>query len=312
MCKTFKHDSIYFNSSILFISINQHSNECSHLFIIIVGSDEDDELKNKKSSKNNSSPRNGSGWNDDHTTLDNFADKRKKQLTYSEEQFFDVIRMRTAEVKVAQIRVEKFARRLWFNKDYRNDKQLSKLTNINILSKLCQWFFQSLSKRLIIIDTINEKKGFELLSNSHMMKIKGEILERQNDISLHELNTFENNILTQVWYNKKMLSPIERKDRFLYYEKIKKSYNNIELLYKQSYDLFMLARKTERLGRMMLPRLQLSIFICNNIWLKVAAARTKESLMEKEDIKSIKLALVGPSGVYFIHSIIQSFIHSIY
>lgn len=69
-------------------------------------------------------------------TTDEFGNllfKVHHQLTLAERQFFDVVRMRTAEVKMAQVRVEKFSRRVWTSLEVRFDKDLRKLSSIKIL-----------------------------------------------------------------------------------------------------------------------------------------------------------------------------------
>lgn len=53
-------------------------------------------------------------------------------LTPSEQQFFDIIRMRTAEVKVAQIRAERLARHLWTSRHIKKDPRLHKLVSIKV------------------------------------------------------------------------------------------------------------------------------------------------------------------------------------
>ena len=82
----------------------------------------------------------------DETVMDPTA---VMELLSSEEQFFDVLRMRTMETHTARGRAEGFARRLWQSKALRSDPQLSKLTGINIIAPLTRWLFQAICKRLV-------------------------------------------------------------------------------------------------------------------------------------------------------------------
>jgi hypothetical protein len=43
----------------------------------------------------------------------------------------------------------------------------------------------------------------------------------------------------------------------------------------------------------MLPRLQLSVTVCNNFYIKIAAARQKENLLERMDVDQFRTALLG-------------------
>eukprot|EP00595_Chromulina_sp_UTEXLB2642_P000637 CAMPEP_0196765254 /NCGR_PEP_ID=MMETSP1095-20130614/7884_1 /TAXON_ID=96789 ORGANISM="Chromulina nebulosa, Strain UTEXLB2642" /NCGR_SAMPLE_ID=MMETSP1095 /ASSEMBLY_ACC=CAM_ASM_000446 /LENGTH=186 /DNA_ID=CAMNT_0042122985 /DNA_START=1352 /DNA_END=1909 /DNA_ORIENTATION=+ len=147
------------------------------------GSEDDDD--------NNDNQVNDKQWFEDIT--DNI---REEPLTTSEQQFFDVIRMRTTEIKVAQIRIEKFARRLWTSYEIRHDPNLCKLSNIRILSSLSRWFFEAISKRLVSVVS-TEKKGIALLGSAHIMRVKAEILEQQSVKSKEFVIELENK--PQVW-----------------------------------------------------------------------------------------------------------------
>jgi hypothetical protein len=64
-----------------------------------------------------------------------------QQLTRSEEQFFDVVRMRMTEVQVAAKRVENFARYMWNSKEIRANQEVKTLVNVNIIAPLSKWYF---------------------------------------------------------------------------------------------------------------------------------------------------------------------------
>ena len=85
-------------------------------------------------------------------------EKHSKPLTKSEEQFFDVVRMRTTEVKVAHMRSIDFAKRVFKSKYVRADPQLSKLATVRMLCSITKWLFESLSKKLIV----KAKTGYSL------------------------------------------------------------------------------------------------------------------------------------------------------
>jgi hypothetical protein len=226
---------------------------------------------------------------DDDDTDDDLEEK-PIQLSSSEEQFFDMIRMRTAEIKVAQIRVERFARNLWTSASIRRDRQLSKLTDIKIIAGLTRWFFESLTKRLVRKVT-TEQKGIDLLGLAHVMRVKAEIIARQRQRVLRKVERMENT--PQPWQNKELLSPMERIEKNKYKESVIQHHEHAKGLLQQHQSFIQRSKAAERHGKLLLPRIHLSRYICNNIWLKVAAARTKESLMERVSFGAIKTALCG-------------------
>lgn len=99
-----------------------------------------------------------------------------------------------------------------------------------------------------------------------------------------------------------LLSPLERQQRREFYDLIKRLNNEAESCRKSYFDLLSQAKYIDRQGRFLLPRIQLSVAVCNNIWLKVAAARTKESLLERVDLDDIKEALCGITYKRAMHS----------
>ena len=68
---------------------------------------------------------------------------------------------------------------------------------------------------------------------------------------------------------------------------------NVDSMRDRAMDLRELSIKLNKEGRDLLPRMQLSIYTCENIRMKIAAARHKETLLERMDMNAIKKALSG-------------------
>lgn len=213
-------------------------------------------------------------------------------LTSSEEQFFDVVRMRTTEVKVAQIRVERFARRIWTQRDIRVDPVLSKLTPLRIVAGLSRWLFEALCKKLLGL-FVTEKHGTELVSKAHLLSLKAEIVERRATGVSMNLRALEGEV--QPWAGKSLLGPQERLAKKEYLEKVLSFKDEIRMLMEESKRIREKSMEYEKEGRSMLPRMKLTRFVYGNYRLKVSAARNKESLLERMSIDDIKNALCGTS-----------------
>lgn len=216
--------------------------------------------------------------------------KLAEPLSRSEEQFFEMLRMRTAEVRVAEKRAEELARKLWTDKLLRKHPVMSKLTSVLIVSQLTKWFFEAINKRLVRGTGI-EHKGLKLLEEASMMRVRADMVQRRFAGLINHVNSIEN--APQIWHGKTMLGPVERKARKdhiqliqTYREEIASSRLEVSRLWEEAKD-------REDLGKSMLPRLQLSTTVCNNFYLKIAAARQKENLLERMDLEQFRTALMG-------------------
>lgn len=223
----------------------------------------------------------------DETVMDPTA---VMELLSSEEQFFDVLRMRTMETHTARGRAEGFARRLWQSKALRSDPQLSKLTGINIIAPLTRWLFQAICKRLVR-STPTELQGEELLDESREKKAQEERLNRQALAAALKMNEFK--AKPQAWQQLKILGPKDRAAKKLFNEEVRLMALNVNNLREKALDLRELSAQLLKEGKDLLPRMQLSEYTCENIRLKIAAARHKETLLERMDMNAIKKALSG-------------------
>lgn len=212
------------------------------------------------------------------------------ELLSSEEQFFDVLRMRTMETHTARGRAESFARRLWQSKALRSDPQLSKLTGINIIAPLTRWLFQGICKRLVRA-TPTELQGEALLDESREKKAQEERLNRQALAAALKRDEFKRR--PQAWQELRILGPKDRAAKKIFNEEVRIMTANVDNLREKALDLREQSARLSKEGRDLLPRMQLSVYTCENIRLKVAAARHKETLLERMDMNAIKKALSG-------------------
>ena len=211
-------------------------------------------------------------------------------LLSSEEQFFDVFRMRAMEVSTAESRAESFARRLWTARHMRKDPVLSKLTGINIIAPLTRWYYQSICRRLVRA-TATEQEGEDLLDDARDKRLVVDSLTRRSVAEFIKKDTFSNE--PQPWQDKKALSPKERALKRQFMDQIRIMTRLAEDSRDKARDLLKELLRNEKLGKMLLPRMQLSEFICQNFRQKIAAARHKETLLERMDMEAIKKALSG-------------------
>ena len=97
----------------------------------------------------------------------------------------------------------------------------------------------------------------------------------------------------QYWQQLKILAPKDRAEKKLFLEQVKHLTACVEQGREKSMNLLEESVKLEKLGKNLLPRLQLSVYTCENFRLKIAAARHKETLLERMDMNAIKRALSG-------------------
>jgi hypothetical protein len=224
---------------------------------------------------------------DDETVMDPSS---VMELLSSEEQFFDVLRMRTMETSTATGRAESFARRLWTSRALRADPQLSKLTGINIIAPLTRWLFQGICKRLVR-GTPTEMEGEQLLEEGREAKAQEERHGRQALAAALKREEFRNT--PQSWQGLRLLAPKDRAAKKLFNEQLRMYIAAVEDLRKKAADFREESTKLTKRGQKLLPRMQLSEYTCENIRMKVAAARHKETLLERMDMAAIKRALSG-------------------
>lgn len=214
-------------------------------------------------------------------------------LLNSERQFFDVIRMRITETNAAENRAEQFARRLWSKKEYRESKELSVMTSINILSHLTKWYFQAICRRLSRTCK-TESEGTKLLSESQRLAVRAENATKRSELNASAALELEST--RQPWMKSIMLSPVERAEKKKYLDDIhslKAEAKADELLAKELTEE---SAKMLRRGKELLPRLQLSKYVCNYYRLKILAARHMQSLLQRMDLHTLKNQLSGNSA----------------
>jgi hypothetical protein len=213
-------------------------------------------------------------------------------LLSSEEQFFDLLRMRNMEVITAQTRAENFARRMWSNRLLRNDPVLNKLTTVKIIAPLTKWYFQAICKRLVNA-TATEAEGEELLESARLKRLHVDKLTRRSVAEFLRRDEYVNLQSAQEWFGLKIMSPAQRLAKRVYLDKIKSLAQDAADSRVKANDLMMELVEDEKRGKMLLPRVALSLFVCRNFKLKLAAARHKETLLERMDMDAIKRALSG-------------------
>jgi len=216
--------------------------------------------------------------------------KHDQPLTKSEEQFFDVVRMRTTEVKVAHMRSIDFAKRIFKSKFVRADPQLCKLASVRILCLLTKWLFAALSRKLIV-KAKTEEEGKFLTETGIKESMRADILQRRTFAINQQIQSLEST--PQPWKGKKMLGPADRAAKKAYYDKI--SYYRNDVIGYNEEILALKLRSVEHMvrGKALMSRIQVSKFVCANYALKVAASKHKDSLLQLMDIEQIKAALTG-------------------
>ena len=213
-----------------------------------------------------------------------------RTLTSSEEQFFDVFRMRLMEIKTAEDRAERFARKLWSARQIRDHPVLQKLSNINIIAPLTRWYFASICKR-VVRALPTEARGEELLEESKKDTREADRLHRRSVNEYLKLQEFEEQ--PQAWAEVKFLSPVERAQKKAYLDQVRALKHQANTTKLRSLALHEEAACKAEEGHNLLPRMCLSTYICTLYNTKLAAARHKETLLLSMDREAIKRALCG-------------------
>lgn len=211
-------------------------------------------------------------------------------ITESERQFFDVMRMRMTELTCAVQRAYDFARKLWTKKDFRTDPQLSKLTGIRIVSRLCMWYFNSISRRLMRLCP-SEKKGMQLLRSGKRMLQNADTIRKRAIAAKLSCIIAENSVHS--WTGKALLAPSERAEKRELQLRMSKLREQAQKDEKDSKEITLKGKELLRAGKLLLPRIELSQSIYTNYRLKVLASRHKQSLLERMDMETIKNGLFG-------------------
>ncbi len=211
-------------------------------------------------------------------------------LLTSERQFFDVVRMRLTETNSAEARAEAFARRLWTNKIYRESSEFKILTSINILAHLTKWYFQAMCRRLCRVIT-TESEGTSLVTESQAIAIKATNAAKRSVASAAAAAELEGT--RQSWMSSLMLSPEERRAKREYLDTIAQLKADAKADEKASVQMEEQSVRMERRGKELLPRLELSKYVCNYYRLKIDAARHMQSLLERMDLQTLKSSLSG-------------------
>jgi hypothetical protein len=214
----------------------------------------------------------------------------KEALTSSEVQFFDVLRMRTTELSHARSRAVEFARNLWTDKNLRLDSTLSKLVVIRVVRGLSMWLFNALSKRMMP-ESHTEKSALKLLRNAKVLLSKADGVRNRANIILVNADLLESS--AQLWTGKHLLSPKERALKAAHHQKIAQMRKEAAKVKRDENFLRLQAVIDEKRGLAQMPKLTLSHYVVNNYRLKLAAARHKESLLERMSLEDVKTGLFG-------------------
>jgi hypothetical protein len=211
----------------------------------------------------------------------------KRNLSDSENQFFDMLRMRMVEVCAAEERAMKFARRLWSSYNIRRDPKLQKLTSITIVPRLAQWFFESLCKGLVK-EYGDADRAKQLFADMHQCDVRVKV--NRHRISGMEVlieNTIDSE-KNQHWYGKALLTPQDRLLKQRYKDSIIEMRADIERLQEEIYQ--MKDKKEELIHEAdhTLARIELCGSVLKNTRAKLLAARYKQSLMGKMTLQELK------------------------
>jgi hypothetical protein len=228
----------------------------------------------------------------DHLDVD---ETPSQLLSASEEQFFDVVRMRSVEIKAAESRALRFARHLWTNMKIRFHSDLHVFSNIRILKPLVHWFLESLCKSLVPKPddpTLISK----LYTSIHYGQVELEILENRLINAVSSIETTEASEIHKPWYGKVLLGPQLRSQKKTFHEHILSLKENQSMIESKiltvNQNILRLQEETET----KMPKFCLSISLCGNFRLKINAARYKSNLLEKMTLESLKEHLGGGGG----------------
>jgi hypothetical protein len=223
--------------------------------------------------------------------------KKKKTLMPSEDQFFDIIRMRMVEIYGAEQRAIKFARKIWSSPFIRKDPTLSLLSSINICTKLSKWFFESLCRSLVSKCDIDDRASV-LYNDIHQCQVRMSVnSHRIAGLEMMVLNSTDSE-KSKPWYGKSLITPALRSERAAFKESINVMKMDIANLKEE-----IIINREKRLNLIhecdiTLPSIQLSTTVVKNFHHKILAARYKQSLMENMSISTLKEYIGGNTASF--------------
>lgn len=211
-------------------------------------------------------------------------------LTSPETQFFDILRMRMTELSSAKTRADEFARRIWTSREIRTHPVLSKLVSLRIVAQLTRWFFNAISRRLIPF-CITEKRGLYLVKLSRRLDAKAKTLIRRARNNRNQASALETS--RHSWDGKPALGPQERAAKKLLFLQVAELRAVASKFEVEADQIMLSVKENEDLGTSFLPKISLNLTVYNNFKTKIAAARHKESLLERMSLDQIKNGLFG-------------------
>jgi hypothetical protein len=214
----------------------------------------------------------------------------EEPLSVSETQFFDLLRMRLTELTVAKQRCEEFSRKLWTSKDLRTHPEAGKLVSLPIIAALTRWLFNALSRKLGKT-CATEARGLKLLKQAKKYLAAVKAVGKRKTRTVQELRTLE--LTPQPWQNKALLGPLERQQKKDYQARLAELRGLVVAQDGEMAESLRKAAETERKGRLLLPRISLSLPVYNNFKMKLSAARHKQNLLENMTLDEIKNGLFG-------------------
>lgn len=212
-------------------------------------------------------------------------------LSSSEEQFFDVIRMRIVEIKAAHARALQFARAIWTSCTLPRGP-LASITKIQILTGFAKWFFEGLSKSLVVCPPGSDAaEGVYASIRTAQMQI--EILDNRITGLTGSVKGMETSERFKPWYGKALLGPQLREAKKEYQDELRHLHEMRKDTQVKRSELIDKVHALKESIDLLLPRFELSTTVVGNFRLKIAGARYKSNLLEKMSLESLKEHLGG-------------------
>ena len=213
---------------------------------------------------------------------------KKVELTPSDQEFFDLMRMRSTEVTAAEERVLAFSHRLWKDEKIARNPQLKKLVSLPLIRGLSKWLFDVLSKHLIGFKTA-DLRGSDMLEDARKLRSHAASFARKKKVFVEMIYRTEH--APRPWEGVSLLSPTLRAVRQAHKDKLAELNQKLEAIQQDEAALRSRALETEKAGRRLLPQIPLTIPICSNYRIKIAAARSKAALLQRMDVGVMKAAI---------------------
>jgi hypothetical protein len=213
---------------------------------------------------------------------------KKVELTPADQEFFDLMRMRSTEVTAAEERVLAFSHRLWKDEKIARNPLLKKLVSLPLIRGLSKWLFDVLSKHLIGFKTA-DLRGSEMLEDARKLRSHAASFARKKKVFVEMIYRTEH--APRPWEGVSLLSPALRAARQVHKDKLVELNQKLEAIQQEEAGLRSRAVETEKAGRRLLPQIPLTIPICSNYRIKIAAARSKAALLQRMDVGVMKAAI---------------------